>query len=132
MKNRILPAFAIAIGLSFLLGLAVAAQEANGTGANRAIPSKVPADPVPRTVALQSSTSSSLGYTSPITFTPEFTTCLPLVVRSLLSPYFDAFGDPNSGWATGESEHAIYDYLNGEYQVYLKQEYSWFWITPGK
>ena len=132
MKFRIFSAFTIAVGLGLLLALAVAAQGAKEVDASRTIPNIAPADPATRTAAFQSSTSLSLGYTSPITFTPEFTTYLPLAVRNYnpLLLYFDDFSDPNSGWYNVDNEYWTLGYLNGEYQILLKNTQSPGLVTP--
>ncbi|MCJ7736457.1 MAG: hypothetical protein MUQ10_03955 [Anaerolineae bacterium] len=66
--------------------------------------------------------------------TPDgaFATYLPLVLSNFWMGYSDDFSDPNSGWATGESEYAIFGYLNGEYRVYLNSTDGWFGVTPGE
>lgn len=56
--------------------------------------------------------------------------CLPLVFKNYWEGYFDDFSDPTSGWAIGENEVYIYRYLDGEYQIYLKQRDTGRGITP--
>lgn len=120
MKFKIFSAFNSAVGLCLLLALTVAVQEAKGVDANRVIPSIAPADPATKNGALQS--SMSLSYTSPINFTPAFTITLPIIFRNYnpLLLYFDDFSDPNSGWVIFDKEWGKAGYLNGEYQVLLK------------
>jgi len=131
MKFKIFSAFHNAVGLGLLLALTVAAQGAKGVDANWAIPSISPADPATKNGALQS--SMSLSYTSPINFTPAFTTTLPLVFgnyNSLLLYFYD-FSDPNSGWWIVDKESSKAGYLNGEYQILLKNT-GWGLVTwPG-
>ena len=131
MKFKIFSAFTSAIGLGLLLALTVAAQGAKGVDANLAIPSIAPAGPATKNVALQS--SMSLSYTYPIAFTPEFTTYLPLIFRyyNSLLLYFDDFSDPNSGWWSGENESVKAGYLNGEYQILIKNtKTGWIMSDP--
>ncbi len=47
---------------------------------------------------------------------------LPLIDNAYWSGYFDDFSNPSSGWASGENSNTIYGYLNGEYQIYHKQD----------
>lgn len=54
----------------------------------------------------------------------------PSILRNFWLGYFDDFSNPNSGWASGEDKNVIYQYLSGEYQIYLKRG-DWGWaITP--
>ena len=130
MKFKIFSAFTITVGLGLLLALTVAAQGAKGVDANRVIPSIAPDDSATKTAAFQS--SMSLSYTSPITFTTEFTTYLPLVFRNYnsLLLYFDDFSDPNSGWVSLDKEWGKAGYLNGEYQILLKNTQDGLVVTP--
>jgi len=130
MKFKIFSAFTSAVGLGLLLALTVAAQGAKGVDANLAIPSIGPDDPTTKTVAFQS--SMSLSYTSTITITPEITIYLPLVFRNYnpLLLYFDDFSDPNSGWVILDEEWGKAGYLNGEYQILLKNTQDYTLVTP--
>jgi hypothetical protein len=124
-------AFTIAVGLGLLLAPVVSARGAKEVDASRAIPPIAPAGSATRTVASRSSTS--LGYTPAIDSTPEFTTYLPLAVRNYnpLLLYFDDFSNPDSGWFSADGETGTLGYLDGEYQILLKNtDHSWL-VTPG-
>jgi hypothetical protein len=56
---------------------------------------------------------------------------LPINLNNFWAGYFDDFSDPNSGWPTDDDEDRSIGYLNGEYQIYLKNENSVYWLTPG-
>jgi hypothetical protein len=45
-------------------------------------------------------------------------------------PFFDDFSDPNSGWEADDSEQVRYQYLDGEYQIYLKSSEHVAYATP--
>jgi hypothetical protein len=55
---------------------------------------------------------------------------LPIVTRRACQPYFDDFSDPNSGWPNFEDETRIYDYVNGEYKILVKNAKSWAGASP--
>lgn len=121
MKFRIF-AFAITMGLGLLLALVVVAQGAEGTGVERTAPR----------AAAQNATSLNLDESSQITFTPAYTTFLPLVVRNHEAYlYFDDFDDPTSGWYVGDSEEWAAGYLAGEYQILLKKPLFGVMVTAG-
>jgi hypothetical protein len=82
MKLRVFAVLALAVGLTLLLALAIAAQETGGTDTNQAILDAVSAGAAASPTALQNPVS--LGHASALTFTPAFTTYLPAVFRDHL------------------------------------------------
>jgi hypothetical protein len=59
---------------------------------------------------------------------------LPLVLRQIVCTplYSDDFGNPASGWPSGEDANAAYGYVNGEYRILLKSApYAWAGKRPG-
>jgi hypothetical protein len=61
----------------------------------------------------------------------EYFTFLPYVYKSFNDfNYFDDFSNPASGWKIGNHPNLLYGYLDGEYQIVIKNiESSWF-VTP--
>jgi hypothetical protein len=55
---------------------------------------------------------------------------LPLVTRKACQPYFDDFSDPSSGWPIFEDETRKLDYVNGEYNILVKDTQSWAGASP--
>lgn len=76
MKARLSIMFILAIGIALFLTWAVAGQKAEAKAAAQSSSHIVSAN-----MELDSRQNSSLGYAAPITFTPAFTTFLPVVVR---------------------------------------------------
>ncbi|NIM94739.1 MAG: DUF11 domain-containing protein [Anaerolineales bacterium] len=62
---------------------------------------------------------------------------LPLLMKSYPSvppcdPYYtDDFSDPSSGWPISDDAFAKFDYVGGEYQVWIKVPDTGWLITPG-
>ncbi|MFC2038112.1 hypothetical protein ACFLYD_09215 [Chloroflexota bacterium] len=57
---------------------------------------------------------------------------MPLVLRDMCTfPTFsDDFGDPSSGWSSGDDERRTFGYLGGEYQIKLKSADDSWKVTP--
>ena len=55
---------------------------------------------------------------------------LPIVTRKACQSYFDDFSDPNSGWPNFENENKRYDYIDGEYEILVKNADSWAGASP--
>jgi hypothetical protein len=129
MKLRMFVAFTIVVALGLLLALVVVAQGEKGTDTELTPPRIVRSGGATENIAVQGSTGLSLGNTSPMTFTPEYTAYLPVVVRNYdpLRIFFDDFGNPNSGWFTGDTDDWTVAYLAGEYQILLKKT-LWGWL----
>jgi|GEM_PF-1166959 len=70
-------------------------------------------------------------FVDDVTLDGESYTYLPINLNNFWAGYFDDFSDPNSGWPTDDDEDRSIGYLNGEYQIYLKNENSVYWLTPG-
>ena len=47
------------------------------------------------------------------------------------SYYLDTFNDPGSGWPVGQGSEYDTGYLNGEYQISVKNLFTWVGVTPG-
>jgi len=62
------------------------------------------------------------------TSTPTVT---PSPTQTTPPDYEDDFSDPNSGWPVGDTATYGYGYLNGEYQILLKEGNWLAWVTPG-
>ena len=57
-------------------------------------------------------------------------TYLPVSLANFWAGFFDNFSDPNSGWYTGDTATWKYGYLNGEYQILLKNPQWGGGVTP--
>ena len=57
-------------------------------------------------------------------------TYLPVALANFWAGFFDNFSDPNSGWYTGDTATWKYGYLNGEYQILLKNPEWGGGVTP--
>lgn len=94
MKARLSIMFILAIGIALFLTWAVTDQKAEAKAAAHSSYHIVSGN-----MELDSRQSSSLGYTAPITFTPAFTTFLPVVVRHWPpipdTPVLNAINNPN-------------------------------------
>ena len=56
---------------------------------------------------------------------------LPIVTRKACqSLYLDDFSDPNSGWPNFEDENRRYEYIDGEYEILVKNADSWAGASP--
>jgi uncharacterized repeat protein (TIGR01451 family) len=69
--------------------------------------------------------------------TPPNALYLPLVVRNLNAQYscrayyIDNFDNPSSGWPVSDSSSRRYAYVDGQYQIWVKEpSHSWL-VTPG-
>jgi uncharacterized repeat protein (TIGR01451 family) len=68
---------------------------------------------------------------------PGHTVYMPIVMRSFDSQYpcpayyADSFGNPSSGWPVSDSSSRRYAYVDGQYQIWVKEPYSGWLITPG-
>jgi hypothetical protein len=57
---------------------------------------------------------------------------LPLIQdHPCLQQRWDDFSDPSSGWPEGSNETYQYGYLQGEYQVLVRQPNAWITLSPG-
>jgi hypothetical protein len=51
---------------------------------------------------------------------------LPLIVSDFcMSPFFDSFDDPASGWPIADTGNVLYRYIDGEYNIHLRQGNTW-------
>ena len=56
---------------------------------------------------------------------------LPSITRNYCGSRFeDNFDDPNSGWPIEEDNDTLFNYINGEYQIVLKQANMWAAVRP--
>lgn len=57
---------------------------------------------------------------------------LPVTIRDYgSSGFYDDFSDPSSGWPVGDDGNIRYEYLNGEYEIYISNPYWWAAARPG-
>jgi hypothetical protein len=57
---------------------------------------------------------------------------LPVIARNHCgAAFYDDFSSPGSGWPYYEDGDAIYNYLNGEYQIVAKNDWWWVGARPG-
>lgn len=57
---------------------------------------------------------------------------LPLVLRNFWAGFFDDFSNPQSGWPVGEIPTQKWGYLNGEYQILIREPNGWMLVSPGE
>lgn len=61
----------------------------------------------------------------------RYSSFLPFLYKGNTSfEYFDDFSDPASGWKIGNHPNLSYGYLNGEYQIIIKNINSAWFVTP--
>jgi uncharacterized repeat protein (TIGR01451 family) len=58
---------------------------------------------------------------------------LPIIFRNYCppGPYADDFSDPGSGWPIDDTGDTLYEYLNGEYRILLRNANWWAGARPG-
>ncbi len=61
---------------------------------------------------------------------------LPIVARSETAPscspyYTDSFNDPSSGWPVHDNSNRRYAYIDGQYQIWVKNPSQGWSVTPG-
>ena len=75
--------------------------------------------------------SMTLTSIKPLTFTPAYTSYLPIIVRNCPVQFTDNFSNPGSGWPVQNTGNVLYEYLNDEYRILVKNANSWFVAGPG-
>ena len=82
-------------------------------------------------VAMTDDSWNSNWFIDDVSFQSSFYTYLPLVLKDYCSyRYEDDFSDPNSGWASEDDEFWTFGYINGEYQIRLKDAWTNSLMTP--
>jgi uncharacterized repeat protein (TIGR01451 family) len=56
---------------------------------------------------------------------------LPIILRSCPIQFTDDFSNPGSGWPVANTGNALFEYLNGEYHILVKNANWWFVAGPG-
>ena len=60
----------------------------------------------------------------------QSTIYLPITLRNYCHDFFDDFSNPESGWPIFEDEDVLYEYLNGEYRILVKNAEWWAAASP--
>jgi len=56
---------------------------------------------------------------------------LPIIARNYCSSgFYDDFSNPESGWPIFEDGVVLYEYLNGEYRILVKNAETWAAASP--
>jgi len=96
------------------------------TGTHTPSATPTPAATATQTPTLEPSSTPTATATRPVSVRPR--NFLPFVARTFLfiapevpPPFFDDFADPISGWGTASDPAYSMGYLNGEYQILIRQ-----------
>lgn len=62
----------------------------------------------------------------------DYTAALPIIINDVcVAPIIDDFSNPNSGWPILTTDALIYRYLNGEYNIFHRDQDRWAAATRG-
>lgn len=70
-------------------------------------------------------------HSSASVFIDNFRVYLPCLNNACKPLYSDNFSNPASGWPIYDQGDYYSNYVNGEYRILIRDDYSWFAVTPG-